>query len=106
MKIVALEEHFATLEVMDAWKSVNPGWRDLALKATTEGEGARRLLDLGAERLDAMNETGIDVEVAVDLARSSNDHLAAAVQTSPERFQGFATLPTPSPDRAAKELVR
>jgi len=34
MKIVALEEHFATLEVMDAWKSVDPAWRDLALKAT------------------------------------------------------------------------
>jgi len=26
MKIVALEEHFATLEVMDAWKSVDPTW--------------------------------------------------------------------------------
>jgi hypothetical protein len=48
MKIVALEGHFATLEVMDAWKSVDPAWRDLALKATTEGEGARRLLDFGA----------------------------------------------------------
>jgi Histidine kinase-, DNA gyrase B-, and HSP90-like ATPase len=63
MKIVALVEHFAPLEGMDAWKSVDPGWRDLALKATTEGEGARRLLDLGAERLDAMNEAGIDVAV-------------------------------------------
>jgi uncharacterized protein len=121
MKIVALEEHFATLEVMDAWKSVDPAWRDLALKATTEGEGARRLLDLGAERLKAMDEAGIDVavlslttpgvqnldaDVAVDLARSSNDYLAAAVHTTPERFQGFAALPTPSPDRAAKELAR
>jgi len=121
MKIVALEEHFATAEVMQGWKSVDPRWSDLALKPSTEGEGARRLLDLGAERLDAMNEAGIDVavlslttpgvqnldaEVAVDLARSCNDHLAAAVHTTPERFQGFATLPTPSPDRAAKELGR
>ena len=120
MKIVALEEHFATAEVMQGWKSVDSRWSDLALKPSTEGEGARRLLDLGAERLDAMNEAGIDVavlsvttpgvqldaEVAVDLARSSNDHLAPAVHITPERFQGFATLPTPSPDRAAKELVR
>ena len=112
MKIIALEEHFATAEVMQGWKSVDPRWSDLALKPSTEGEDARRLLDLGAERLDAMNEAGIDVavlslttpgvqnldaEVAVDLARSSNDHLAAAVHTTPERFQGFATLPTPSP---------
>ena len=121
MKIVALEEHFATAEMMQGWKSVDPRWSDLALKPSTEGEGARRLLDLGAERLDAMNQAGIDAavlslttpgvqnldaEVAVDLARSCNDHLAAAVHTTPERFQGFATLPTPSPDRAAKELVR
>src|SRR5215471_14601163 len=121
MKIVALEEHFATAEVMQGWKSVDSRWSDLALKPSTEGEGARQLLDLGAERLDAMNEAGIDIavlslttpgvqnldaEVAVDLARSCNDHLAAAVHTTPERFQGFATLPTPSPDRAAKELVR
>jgi len=115
VKIVALEEHFATAEVMQGWKSVDPSWSDLVLKPSAEREGARRLLDFGAERLDAMNEAGIDVavlslttpgvqnldaEVAVDLARSSNDHLAAAVHTTPERFQGFATLPTPSPDRA------
>jgi predicted TIM-barrel fold metal-dependent hydrolase len=119
MKIVALEEHFATAEVMQGWKSVDPRWSDLALKPSTKGEGARRLLDLGAERLDAMNEAGIDVAVlslttpgvqnldaAVDLARPSNDRLAEAVHTTPERFQGFAALPTPSPDRAAKELVR
>jgi hypothetical protein len=28
MKIVALEEHFATQEIMDASKSVDPRWRD------------------------------------------------------------------------------
>jgi len=110
MKIVALEEHFATAEVMRGWKSVDPRWSDLALKLSTEGEGARRLLDLRAERLKAMDEAGIDVavlslttpgvqnlnaEVAVDLALSSNDQLAAAVQTMPERFQGFAALVHP-----------
>ena len=121
MKIVALEEHFATAEVLRGWKSVDPRWSDRALKLSTEGEGARRLLDLGAERLKAMDEAGIDVavlsltslgvqnlnaEVAVDLALSSNDQLAAAVQTTSERFQGFAALPTPSPEHAAKELAR
>ena len=101
MKIVALEEHFATAEVMQGWKSVDPSSTDLALKASTEGEGARRLLDLGARRLDAMDEAGIDVavlsltppgvqnldpEIALDLARSTNDCLAAAVHATPERF--------------------
>ena len=121
MKIVALEEHFATPEVMDAWKSVDPAWRDLALKATTEGEGARRLLDFGAGRLAAMDEAGIDVAVislttpgvqnldaglALRLAQSSNEKLAEAVRARPDRYQGFATLPTPSPHLAAKELER
>lgn len=63
MKIVALEEHFATAEVMQGWKSVDPQWSDMALKSSTEGESACRLLDLGTERLNAMDEAGIDVAV-------------------------------------------
>jgi hypothetical protein len=72
MKIVALEEHSATFEIMDARKSVDPARLDLALKATTEGEGARRLLDLGAERLDTMNEAGIYFAV-LSLTTTLND---------------------------------
>jgi hypothetical protein len=41
MKIVALEEYFATAEVIQGCKSVDPRWGDLALKPSTEGEGAR-----------------------------------------------------------------
>ena len=36
MKIVALEEHFATAEVMRGWKSVDPLWSDLALELGSE----------------------------------------------------------------------
>lgn len=50
VKIVALEERFATAEVVRGWKSVDPRWSDLALKPSTEGEGVRRMLDLGVER--------------------------------------------------------
>ena len=121
MRIVGLEEHFVTAEVMQAWKSVEPQWRDLAIKEATEGESAKRLLDFGAMRLAAMDDAGIDVAVlslttpgvqnldsntAVALARSSNDLLATAVHLRPDRFQGFATLPTPAPQVAAKELER
>jgi hypothetical protein len=31
MKIVALEKHFATAEVLQGWKSIDPRWSDLAL---------------------------------------------------------------------------
>jgi hypothetical protein len=121
MKIVGLEEHFATAEVMEAWQTVEPRWRDLAMKSSIEGEGAQRLLDLGPERLAAMDEAGIDVavlslttpgvqnldaDIAVSLARASNDRLADAVRSRPDRLQGFATLPTPAPQSAAKELER
>lgn len=45
-------------------------------------------------------------EDAVELARSSNDRVAEAVHSRPDRFQGFATLPTPVPHAAAQELER
>ncbi len=43
MKIIGLEEHFAISEIMDAWKNVDPRWRDLALKAS-EMTGSHSLL--------------------------------------------------------------
>jgi hypothetical protein len=68
-----------------------------------------------------MDATGIDVQVlsygspgtqvlpaseAVPLAREANDQLAAAIGAHPDRFAGFATLPTPDPQAAASEFER
>ena len=39
-------------------------------------------------------------------AREANDQLAAAVRAHPDRFAGFATLPTADPQAAADELER
>src|SRR6202022_2520363 len=39
-------------------------------------------------------------------AREANDRLAAAVRAYPDRFAGFATLPTADPRAAADELER
>ncbi len=39
-------------------------------------------------------------------AREANDELAAAVRAYPDRFAGFATLPTADPQAAADELER
>jgi predicted TIM-barrel fold metal-dependent hydrolase len=121
MKIIGLEEHFATPEIVRAWQSLDVRIQDMAIKASTEGEGGRRLLELGPERISAMDDAGIDVQVlslttpgvqnlpadiAVGLARASNDRIRAAIEEYPDRFQGFATLPTPAPHTAAKELER
>jgi 2,3-dihydroxybenzoate decarboxylase len=103
--VVTLEEHFA----------------DPAIVARGGGQLAERLADLGAGRLAAMDEAGIDFQVishapsvlqdlepaeAVELARGANDRLHAAIQRQPDRFGGLAALPTPEPGAAADELER
>jgi hypothetical protein len=119
--IIGLEEHFVTRDVLDAWRALDPQWQDLSLAPATQGESARRLADLDAERLAEMDRTGVDVQVlshstpgvqnlapaeAVALAAAANDLLSDAVRARPDRFQGLATLPTPDPAAAAAELER
>ena len=107
--VIALEEHYLDPEVK---RFGGPGaGRDIV----------ERLDDLGALRLKEMDESGIDLQVlshsipglqAVDaatgvpLARRVNDRLDAAVRAHPDRFAGFAVLPTADPRAAADELER
>ena len=121
VRIIGLEEHFATRAVIDAWLERDPGRSDPAISASTHGVPAVRLLDLARDRLAAMDEVGIDMQVlslttpglhdlpaaqAVDLQHATNDLIAATVCSHPDRFQGFATLATPAPRQAARELER
>jgi len=84
-------------------------------------ELSRRLADLGRERLAMMDDCGVDVQVlslsepglqtlappaAVRLQAIVNDAIAEAVRAHPDRYQGFATLATSDPPRAAEELRR
>ncbi|MBF4995610.1 amidohydrolase [Nocardia sp. BSTN01] len=120
-RIIALEEHIVTTEVLTAWQKLEPRWRDLALTPSSQGDSGRRLADIGDERLAAMDAGGIDVQVlsltapgvqnlepadAIVLSREVNDQLSDAVRTRPDRFQAFATLATPAPEAAAIELER
>ena len=111
-RVIAIEEHYF----------------DPALSALFTGRDVRtpppirdRLLDVGAIRLKEMDEGGIDVQVlshgapatqklegetAVTMAREVNDRLAGIVSANPDRFQGFAALPTAEPAAAADELDR
>lgn len=80
-----------------------------------------RLQDFEDLRLREMDAAGVDVQVlsltapslqntppgkAAELARRSNDKLAAIVARRPDRFDAFAALPTPDPDAAVMELER
>jgi predicted TIM-barrel fold metal-dependent hydrolase len=107
-KVIILEEHFVS-QAMGRWR----GDKDTPRQ--------RQLEDLGAIRIAAMDEAGIDFQIisekqpaahnldpenAVRLARASNDELHGAIRAYPDRFGGFATLPTPDPAAAADELER
>jgi uncharacterized protein len=118
MKLIAIEEHFLTSEVKNAWKK-NADDDDPTNKLHF-GEIENRLEDIGNSRLQLMDETGIDMQVlsltspslhnlgieSISLAIQTNDYVAEIVKKTPDRFQGFAALPMFSPKEATKELER
>ena len=111
-QVIALEEHYFDPEV----KPLISGF-----DATTAPRLVERLDDVGALRLKEMDESGIDFQVlshanpslqkldaetAVPLAQRVNDRLHQTVKAHPDRFAGFAALPTADPKAAADELER
>ncbi len=110
-RVVALEEHYWDAAVIEHYGAAAN--RLPALK--------HRLLDLGELRIREMDNAGIDLQVishanpgtqrldaatAVPLAKQANDGLSEIISAYPDRFAGFATLPTPDPQAAADELER
>src|SRR6267142_6580413 len=106
---IAIEEHFWTPEL----HALRRGHDVLS-----DPELVRRLSDLGELRIAEMDEAGIDMQVishvepatqnferhdAVRLAGAANDLLHQAIRAHPDRFAGFAALPTPDPQAAARE---
>ncbi len=111
-QVIALEEHFQDPEL---------GAMYGPLDANAAAHVHDRLESLGEIRLKEMDEAGIDIQVishsapsvqkmdaesAVRMARLVNDRLHAAIGNHPDRFAGFATIPTPDPKAAADELER
>lgn len=118
-RVIGVEEHAWTVELRDALLKF--GGDDTVTMLSSREATDRRLRDVGDERLARMDAAGVDVQVlsittpgtqslppteAVPLARDANDFLAEAVRARPERFAAFATLPTPDPGAAARELER
>jgi uncharacterized protein len=117
MRTIAVEEHFRSR----AFLAAREAGRIAEEPSPAVERAAARLEDMGAGRLAGMDAAGIDVQVvshnvpgpeacaagdAVAVAREMNDELAAAIAAHPDRFAGFAMLPTPDPDAAAEELRR
>ena len=121
-RVVAIEEHFVTPLLRQHAKS--SAFRDFWIASRGEHIGhdiIKQIADLGDERLRYMDAAGVDVQVlsfgqpgpqgfavdiAIPMARDANDRLADAVAKHPDRFAGFAALPTPDPQAAARELER
>jgi predicted TIM-barrel fold metal-dependent hydrolase len=122
VKIIAIEEHFS-LDIVERAIDRERSSPDSAAARNSGPLAAQisKLGDLGAVRLRDMDAAGITLQLlsltwpapqdlapatAVALARQANDLLAEAVRAHPDRFAGFATLPTPDPAAAAGELER
>lgn len=119
MRLIAIEEHFLTSEVRDAWAAALPPADPTSV--LDAGEIGARLGDLDTVRLGLMDEAGVDVQIlslttpglhnlesgrSIELARRTNDLVAEVVARRPTRFQGLAALPTPAPGEAPVELER
>jgi gamma-resorcylate decarboxylase len=112
---IAFEEHFAIEETLEQTRSFagdSGVWDDFT----------REILDLGNERLDHMDKTGIefallslnapgiqrilDPNEALNVAKKANERMAEAVARHPGRYAALAALPMHNADLASKELTR
>jgi uncharacterized protein len=123
MRTVALEEHFSVPSIasrIDKDVLSRRGYRPRTLPKDAPNP-LELLPEIGAKRLKSMDDAGISVQVlsnsgpgpdlvpgqaGVDMARETNDFLAKAIASHPDRFAGFAALPLQSPDAAAVEFTR
>jgi predicted TIM-barrel fold metal-dependent hydrolase len=120
VKIIAIEEHFAMPQYRRNYSEYLTFFYNVLSKQVGHDIPAQ-LLDLGEERLRYMDQAGIDVqvlsitapgpqgfgkEIAISLARDANNRLCEVVEQHPDRFAGFAALPTADPEFAARELER
>jgi uncharacterized protein len=121
MKTIGTEEHFVTEDVLAAWSRLEPSAREASRAGAPPGELGERLREVGERRIAAMDEAGLGVQVisltspglhnlpadeATGLQVETNDRIAELVSVHPDRFEGFATLATPAPAAAARELER
>jgi 2,3-dihydroxybenzoate decarboxylase len=130
---IATEEAFATREQIDCYlRMVKDGTADRGMVslwgfyATSPSERAtqilERLLDLGAQRIRHMDETGIDkaiialtspgaqplhdVAEARGLAERANDYLAEHVAAHKDRYIGMTTVAPQDPAWSGREIAR
>jgi len=112
---IGFEEHFSLEETLE-------DTRNFAGDSGIWDTFTRQILDLGNERLEHMDASGIELALlslnapglqtilnadeAMQIARKANDRMARAVSDHPDRYAALAALPMHDPDAAAGELTR
>ena len=111
-KVIAIEEHYYDDQVTEHFTGVD---------ARTGGFVRDLLEDVSQGRIKSMDDANIDVQVlshgapstqkldaetGTRVAKAANDHLKEICDTHPDRFKGFAALPTADPKASADELER
>ena len=119
MKVIAVEEHFFPVDVpgiiIDGGPPLLPG----SHRGSVWEKDPSTLKEIGPKRIASMDEAGIDMqilsapvgggfapEVAVDYCQKINNYQAERIEEYPDRFKGYATLPTSVPEACAQELER
>ena len=115
MRTITLEEHFVTerfLKATDAYGADAPQGLQAA---------RAKLLDVGAGRIAAMDEGGVDLQVLslaasgrdklngpdeTAMMRDVHDEVADALKANPTRFKAFATPGLKEPKQALREMER
>lgn len=112
---ITLEEHWCSQHVRDLYKI--KGKEDPNDESGVLGFVTETLMELGPQRLQAMDDHGVSLQVISHVAniiaigsatcRKVNDELADLIKSQPEgRFAGFATLPMAEPEAACTEFRR
>lgn len=112
---IAFEEHFAIAETLEET-------RNFAGDSGVWDVFTRQILDLGNERIENMDKSGIgfallslnapgvqgilNADKAMNVAKTANERMAEAVAKHPKRYAALAALPMHDPDAAARELTR
>jgi 2,3-dihydroxybenzoate decarboxylase/5-carboxyvanillate decarboxylase len=129
-RLIATEEAFSIPEQADEFRKIAPiaysnpdldMWRSFVNAPPGSSPLLRRLLDLEGERIQIMDQAGVDVhllsltspgvqmfdpDTATNIATTANDRLAEMVNKHPKRFAGLASFAPQDPKRAAKEIDR
>ena len=129
---IATEEAFAPKELFNMYRKIlqgpdpDPGFVSLfGFYMTSPSARAQHIMnclsDLGPQRLQHMDDCGIDRQImaltspgvqifdadtAVSFARVANDELAEAVRRHPTRYSGMIAVAPQRPAEAAKEIER